>query len=179
MNQQELDQLRYPTGKLVIPDTFSSDDKARYISKFRELPGKLRQATYSLTEAQLDTPYREGGWSTRQIVHHLADSHMNSFTRFKLGMTEDNPTIKPYDQEKWAAGADAKLPISNSLNILDGIHGRLTHLLENMTDTDYNRTVFHPEMKKEIALKGFAAMYAWHGHHHLTQITELKKRKNW
>jgi len=173
------EQLRYPTGRFVKPVEYTAETKANCLRKLKALPGKLRQATYNLNEQQLDTAYRKDGWSTREIVHHLADSHMNSLVRFKLALTEDVPTIKPYDQASWVQGPDARLPISTSLSILDGVHARLSHLIEHMTEEDHARKLYHPEMEKQLELRHMMAIYAWHGHHHLTQITELKQRQGW
>lgn len=178
-SEQDLQQLKYPTGKFSTPENYTPEFRSHCIAKFKELPGKVKQATFNLSDDQLDVPYREGGWSVRQIVHHLADSHMNSFARFKLTLTEDVPTIKPYEQDLWVAGPDGKLPIRHSLSILDGVHARLSHVLDHMSKEDFDRKLFHPEMKKELDLNSMMALYAWHGHHHLAQITELKKRKNW
>ena len=171
--------LRYPTGKFQKPEAYTAELRESYVHRFRELPGLLRQATYNLTDQQLDTPYRKDGWSPRQIVHHLADSHINSFARFKLTLTEDHPTIKTYDQDQWVAGSDGKLGIRPSLDILEGIHMRLSHLTGHMSEAEWNRQLYHPEMKKDLSLNDMGALYAWHGHHHLKQITELKKRENW
>jgi len=179
MNPETLEQLRYPTGKFKRPETYTPASRQECIHKLTILPGQLRQVIYNLTDKQLDLPYREDGWSSRQIVHHLADSHINSFTRFKLAMTEDNPTIKSYDQEAWASGSDAKLPLDASLSILDGVHVRLVHLLKNMSEADYNRTLAHPDWKNDLSLDMMAALYAWHGHHHMTQIIQLKERQGW
>lgn len=179
MTEQALQKLKYPVGKFVVPEHFSTETRAKATAAIKQLPGKIRQATYGLTEQQLDLPYRDGGWSIRQITHHLADSHINSFVRFKLSLTEDNPTIKPYDQDLWASGTDAKLPISASLSILDGLHERLTNLLEKMSPVDYARTLYHPELEKELPLDYMASMYGWHSNHHLQQIINLKSRQGW
>lgn len=179
MDSEKLEGLRYPTGRFTPPETYSPETRKTYITALKVLPGQLRQVTYNLTEKQLDLPYREEGWSSRQIVHHLADSHINSFSRFKFAMTEDNPTIKSYDQEAWVKGSDAKLPIDASLSILEGIHLRLVHLLENMSDADFKRTLGHPEWKEDLTLDKMTALYAWHGNHHLTQIAKLKERQGW
>lgn len=179
MEKPTLDQLRFPTGKFEQPSEYTPEFRAICINKLRELPNLLKQASYSLTEKQLDTPYREGGWSPRQIIHHLADSHINSFTRFKLSLTENNPSIKPYDQDAWANGSDAKLPISVSLNILDGVHQRLVNVLENMSPADFKKTFHHPEYKKDFELDWMVGLYGWHGHHHLQQIRHMKERNSW
>jgi len=121
----------------------------------------------------------EGGWTSRQIIHHLADSHMNSFIRFKLALNEDNPTIKPYNQDAWANNQDSKSPINSSLAILDGVHQRLVDVLTHMSEADYNRTLHHPEMSRELTLDFMAGLYAWHSKHHAMQIVQLKERQGW
>lgn len=179
MNSETLEQLRYPTGRFTPPENYTSQSRKACIQKLNDLPGLLRQTTYNLTVKQLDLPYREEGWTSRQIVHHLADSHINSFTRFKLALTEDNPTIKPYDEGAWAEGSDASMAIEYSLSILDGVHPRLVNLLENMSESDFNRTLSHPDWKNDLSLDKMTALYAWHGHHHMTQIIKLKERQGW
>lgn len=179
MESIDLDQLRYPLGKFSAPDTYTSEIRATNINRITSLPQELRVATDNMSEAQLNLPYRIDGWSTRQIVHHLADSHMNSLIRFKLALTEDNPTIKPYDQDAWATVEDAKMPIDVSLAILDGVHARLSQVMDSMDESDFQKTLYHPEWKKNLSLDLMGSLYGWHGHHHLTQITELKKRNNW
>lgn len=179
MNPQEVELLKYPVGKFVVPESYSDASRVKNLQAIKDLPAKLRAATSDLSNDQLDVPYRVGGWCTRQIVHHLADSHMNSFIRFKLAMTEDNPTIKPYDQDAWAKGPDASLPIEHSLAILDGVHARLAHVMENMSSEDYSRTLYHPEWEKDLPLDMMGALYGWHSVHHVSQITELRKRKGW
>ncbi len=134
----------------------------------------------NLDAAQLDTAYREGGWTVKQVVHHVADSHMNSLIRFKLGLTEDNPTIKPYDENEWVKLADTQnLPVNVSLTLLHALHIRLHELLKNMSRTDLDRTLFHPEHKKEFTLWEFLGLYAWHGRHHTAHITSLRERMGW
>jgi len=166
MKQDTLEKLKYPVGRLTVPDDITKLHIDTCQIQIKSLPHSLRLATSELSDAQLDKPYREGGWSIRQITHHLADSHMNSFMRFKLALTEDNPIIKPYDQDAWVAGADAKMPIDVSLQILDGVHARLSHVLENMSSDHYNRTLHHPEMKRDLSLAYMTVMYGWHSNHH-------------
>jgi len=180
MDNAALDKLRYPIGKFTPPVDYTPASRTKAIGRLKELPYLLRQTSYNLTDDQLDKPYRAGGWTSRQIIHHLADSHINSFTRFKLSLTEDCPTIKAYDQQAWVKGSDASLPISSSLNILDGVHQRLVNVLENMTHEDFKRTFRHPEQgDKKLGLDWMLSLYAWHGHHHLHQIKELKTREKW
>ena len=179
MDKLALEELKYPAGKFIVPDNYTSEIRETNIELLKSLPAQLEEVSKGMTELQLDLPYREAGWCSRQIIHHLADSHMNSFIRFKLAMTEDNPQIKAYEQDLWAQGSDAKLPIQYSLDILSGVHARLVNVMENMTAEDYNRTLFHPEHNKDLSLDFMAALYGWHSKHHLTQIVELKKRMGW
>ncbi|WP_214072274.1 YfiT family bacillithiol transferase [Mucilaginibacter sp. dw_454] len=168
---QTIDPLQYPVGKFVIPETYSPEAIQGWINVIRELPAKMRTAVTGLTDEQLATQYRPGGWTIRQVVHHVADSHMNSIIRFKWALTEDTPTIKAYDQVKWAQLADYKLPIESSLIMLEGIHQHLVALFESFTDEQWNRHFIHPETGAEITLKRNLALYAWHSQHHLAHIT--------
>lgn len=179
MNPETLELLKYPTGKFKAPETYSPQSRKDCIQQLKILPGHLRQVTYNMTDIQLDLPYRQEGWTSRKIVHHLADSHINSFSRFKFALTEDYPTIKPYDEAAWAEGSDADLPIEVSLSILDGVHARIVNLLENMSEADFQKTLSHPEWKNDLSLDKMTALYAWHGHHHMTQIIRLKERQGW
>jgi hypothetical protein len=158
-----------------VPDTYTNESIAQWKSDIKKLPALVRQAVAGLTDAQLETPYRPGGWTIRQVVHHIADSHTNSIIRFKWAMTEDNPTIKAYHEDLWAKLADYKLPIESSLIMLEGIHARLTALFESFTEDDWNRTFFHPQMNATLPLKRVLGTYAWHGRHHLAHIAQAKK----
>lgn len=170
---------RYPTGRFSAKGApLTPEERAERVARIAALPAESRAAVAGLSDEQLDTPYREGGWSPRQITHHLADSHLNAFIRFKLGLAEDGPTIKPYDQDAWAAMPDSSLPVEASLGILDGMHARWVRLLETMTPEDFGRTVAHPEMG-DIDLDFLLDLYAWHGRHHTTQITSLRDRQAW
>jgi uncharacterized damage-inducible protein DinB len=172
------DDLRYPIGKFVHDEEPTAQKRAAWTRDIADLPAALRSAVAGLDPAQLDTPYREGGWTVRQVVHHLADSHMNSFIRFKLALTESAPQIKPYDQKAWAMTADAALDIQSSLVLLDGLHARWAALLSSLTPEQMERTFLHPEsgvQKLERALQ----IYAWHGRHHVAHITALRKRSGW
>jgi uncharacterized damage-inducible protein DinB len=172
--------LAYPLGKWVRPESLTPDQRKAAIRKVAETPSQMRAAVAGLTDAQLDTPYRPGGWSVRQVVHHVPDSHMNAYTRFKLGLTEDTPTIKPYDEAKWAELDDGKSKlVEQSLTLLDALHTRWVFLLERMKPADFARTISHPEWKGPMSLDTLLAMYAWHGPHHVAQITELRKRQGW
>ena len=172
--------LRYPVGPFKAPATISADDRDRFIAEIERLPGLLRSAIAGLNDQQLDTPYREAGWTVRQVVHHLADSHMNSFVRFKWALTEDSPTIKPYDEAACAELADAGrgMPVDSSLMLLDGLHQRWTVLLRSMDERQYRRTFQHPE-RGLMMLDVNLAMYAWHCRHHTAHIVSLRDRMGW
>jgi uncharacterized damage-inducible protein DinB len=163
--------LKYPTGKFTPPASYTPEDLRHWINDIKVLPGKMRQAVISLTEKQLDTPYRTGGWTIRQVVHHVADSHLNSLVRFKLALTEDNPIVKPYEEAYWALLSDYRLPIESSLRMLEAIHIHWVALLESFSENEWNRTFTNPESKQTIPLKRALALYAWHGKHHLAHIT--------
>lgn len=173
------EDIRYPVGKWVREPKLDAAGRAACFKAIGDVPATLAAAVAGLTDAQLDTPYREGGWSPRQIVHHLADSHMNAFTRFKLGVTEDNPTIKPYDENAWAQTADSRQgPVSLSLAIVDGVHRRWVMLLESLEASAFDRTIQHPE-RGAMTLTELLGLYAWHGRHHVAQITGQRKRNGW
>ena len=172
--------LRYPVGKFVWPESLSSSERKTAIQIVADTPGMIRSAIQGLTDAQLDTPYRPDGWTVRQVVHHVPDSHLNAYTRFKLALTEDNPTIKPYDESAWAELEDGKSRlIEASLGMLDGLHARWVFLLERMKPADFDRRLRHPEHERVITLDMLLAMYAWHGRHHTAHITELRQRSGW
>jgi uncharacterized damage-inducible protein DinB len=171
----EAPDLRYPIGKRVPPASFTPELRASNLKIIGETPAKLRKAVTGLTDAQLDTPYRPGGWTVRQLVHHVADSHMNAYIRTRLALTEDNPPVKPYDEAKWAELADKTMPIAGSLNIIDAVHARWLHVLRSLKPADFDRTMFHPEHGK-ISIDSLLAIYAWHGPHHTAHVTELRKR---
>ncbi len=173
-----MSDLRYPVGKFTWPEKITEQDRRACIQHIEEAPAKLREAVKGLSEQQLDTPYREGGWTARQVVHHLPDSHMNAYIRFKLALTEDQPTIKPYDQARWAELADSKLPVEPSLRLLESLHARWATLLRAMRPEDFSRTLKHPELGL-VALDKYVALYAWHGRHHVAHITELRKAQGW
>ena len=172
---QEQD-LRYPIGKFD-PAAYAS--RTENIDTIASLPAKVRAAIDGLTEAQLDTPYRPDGWTLRQTVHHIADSHINSLCRFKLALTEDEtPTIRPYMEDRWAELADSKLPVDVSLAIIDGVHSRWVELLSNMSDADYEREFTHPETGN-WTLEKVLGLYAWHSRHHTAHITSARDRNRW
>lgn len=169
------DNLQYPVGKFQRPDTFNAKDIPTYIDTIESFPVNLRNAINDLSPAQRLKPYREGGWNALQVVHHCADSHMNSFIRFKLGLTENNPTIKPYAEAKWAEMSDyTNADIQYSLQILDGLHARWTILLKSMQEEDFHKTIFHPQQQREMTLFVLLALYAWHCNHHLAHVLSIK-----
>lgn len=170
------EQMQYPVGQFKSPVSYTTEDIRKWTATIRELPGKLRQAIITLNEKQLDTPYRTGGWTLRQVVHHVADSHMNCITRFKLALTEGNPTIKPYEEADWALLPDYRLPVEPSLKMLEGIHLRWVALLEGLTEEQWNRTFVHPASGETMQLKKALALYAWHSKHHLAHVTEAIKK---
>lgn len=170
---------RYPTGKFTPKGkALTPEERTERIERIRNLPQEICEAVEGLDDAQLDTPYREGGWSPRQIVHHLADSHLNAFIRLKLGLTEERPTIKPYDQAAWASLPDSEEPVGTSLAILDGLHARWAGLLDTLDDEDFALPLVHPEMG-DIDMDFLLDLYAWHGHHHTTQVVRLREREGW
>jgi hypothetical protein len=172
--------LRYPIGDFAWKGTSTPADRRRYIAIIAKTPAQMRKAVAGLTPKQLDTPYRPGGWTARQVLHHVPDSHMNAYTRFKLALTEDTPTIKPYHEERWAELADTrKTQIGTSLALLENLHLRWVTLLRSMKPADFARTFFHPQHEKTLTLDWALAMYAWHGAHHVGHITSLRKRMGW
>jgi uncharacterized damage-inducible protein DinB len=169
----------FPIGKYE-PAPFSEKLRESRLADILFLPRQLEYAVLNLDEWQLDTPYRDGGWTVRQLVHHVADSHMNAYIRFKLGMTEDNPTIKPYDQDAWVKLHDvANVPTNISLTLLHALHTRWYDFLKSLSEGDLHRTVVHPESGKQFTLWEFLGLYAWHGRHHVAHITALRERMGW
>ena len=180
MIMEDIEKLKYPIGRLIIPTDIPPSTRYDQIKAIKDLPQALRNVTNNLTDIQLDTPYRPQGWTVRQLVHHIADSHINAFTRFKLGLTEDVPVIRPYDQDSWCNMNDAiHLDPQLSLDIISGIHGRWVRVLTDMTDDDYNKNIFHPEMDKNISLGQLLCQYGWHSNHHLAHITNVRNRYCW
>lgn len=164
--------LQYPVGRFTFPESTTAPQRQAWIQEIGRAPRELRAAVAALTLEQLDTPYRPGGWTGRQVVHHVPDSHMNAFVRFKLALTEDQPTIKPYDEARWAELADTTLPAEPSLDLLEALHVRWVRLLESMSQRDYQRTFVHPE-SGVWRLDQYLAQYAWHGQHHIAHIASL------
>lgn len=174
-----MDKQQYPIGKYV-EQPFSEKQLQEWLNDIRFLPENLEHAVLNLDEAQLETPYREGGWTVKQLVHHVADSHMNAYIRFKLGLSEENPTIKPYNQDAWAQMPDTKnLPINLSFTILHAVHRRWYEILINISTEQWNRTVVHPEYNKQMTLWYLLGMYAWHSRHHTAHINSLRERMGW
>jgi uncharacterized damage-inducible protein DinB len=174
-----MEDLKYPIGK-YIPQEYSDAQLREWINEIKQLPSILEEAVLNLDESQLETPYRPDGWTVKQLVHHVADSHMNAYMRFKLGLTEDNPTIKPYDESAWAELPDTEnLPVNISLTLLHTLHIRWIEVLKNIPREEWNRTVFHPEHQRTMTLWHLLGMYAWHGRHHVAHVTQLRKRNNW
>ena len=174
----ELDDLRYPIGRFTKPASFEPAARAEQISVLRLLPGNIQAAVSGLSHTQLDTPYREGGWTVRQLVHHVADSHANAYVRTKLALTEDWPTIKPYDEAAWARLADSTLPIDGSIAMISALHERWVAILESLSEADFERGYNHPELGRQ-ELRSVLALYAWRSRHHTAHIANLRKRMNW
>ena len=174
-----MEDLRYPIGKYV-PQPFSEKQLQDWLIDIKFLPAHLENAVLNLDESQINTAYRPEGWTVKQLIHHVADSHMNAYIRFKLGLTEENPTIKTYDEAAWANLIDTQnLPVNISFTLLHALHARWVEILKGMATDDWNRTVYHPEQKKDITLWYLLGMYAWHGKHHVAHITALRQRMNW
>lgn len=169
---------RYPIGKFQYNGEPTEEVINKWIKEISDLPSLLKAAVKNLTDDQLDTPYRSDGWTVRQVVHHLPDSHMNAYCRFKLALTEEKPVIKPYLEGEWAGFPDYSLPIGVSLSLLEAIHERLVCLLKSLTPEELQRTFVHPE-SGEVSVGKNIGMYAWHGKHHLSHITSLSHRKGW
>ncbi len=176
----EIEKLKYPIGKFIKPIPITTDTITTWIAAISTFPKSLSIEVITLTDKQLDTQYRTDGWTIRQVIHHCADSHMNSLIRLKLALTEEQPTIKPYFEELWAELDDTKkMSIQPSLKIIEGIHERWTVLLNNLPNEHFSKTFIHPEEGKKIRIDEYIGMYAWHCNHHLAHITETKKRHNW
>jgi hypothetical protein len=170
---------RYPVGPFVPPTAFGPGLRAGFIAQIAEAPARLRAAVEGLSESRLRTPYREGGWTVAQVVHHVPDSHLNSYTRFKLAVTEENPSIKAYDEARWAELADASVTdLSASLALLESLHHRWVIFLRSLSSEQFERTFQHPELGR-VSLDRNVALYAWHGRHHVAHITSLRERMGW
>jgi uncharacterized damage-inducible protein DinB len=176
---QTAQDLRYPTGRFKRPENVTDQQRREMIDTIAATPARLRAGVAGLSDAQLDTPYREGGWTVRQVVHHVPDSHLNSYIRFKLALTEEQPTIKTYDEAAWAETVDARTaPIDMSLDLLEALHTRWVLFLRSLSARDFARTLNHPEWGP-MTMDALLALYAWHGPHHIAHITTLRARKGW
>jgi hypothetical protein len=169
---------RYPIGEFKLSPPLTPDMRAGAIEAIAVLPARMREAVHGLSESQIDSPYRPGGWTVRQVVHHVPDSHLNAYVRVKLALTEDNPTIKPYDQDAFATLADQRLPIEISLSLLDALHTRWVAVWKAMTPDQFTRPLYHPEIGA-ITVDYLLQQYAWHSRHHVGHITRLREREGW
>ena len=176
----ELEKLRYPIGRFKLSHPVTDEDISSFINEIELLPKRISGAVEGLNDEKLDTPYREEGWTVRQVVHHVADSHINSYVRFKWTVTENRPMIKAYFEERWATTGDAiAAPVSLSLNLLTALHNRWVYFLKSLSAKELEQEFIHPETGKAISLRKSIALYAWHGNHHLAHISHLKDRKGW
>ncbi|MCA0267673.1 MAG: putative metal-dependent hydrolase [Bacteroidetes bacterium] len=177
MSDVLLDPIRFPIGRFEMPEVVTGDVRAGWIQRLDRLPARLRLAVAGLNEAQLDTPYREGGWTARQVVHHIADAHAHLSNRVRHALTEDVPTILPFEENDWAELPDARTaPVSMSLAVLNGTHARLAALLRTLDDDQWQRSIYHPARQAHLTVEWMAGMYAWHGDHHTAQIEAFRKR---
>ncbi|WP_026950837.1 YfiT family bacillithiol transferase [Algoriphagus mannitolivorans] len=172
----DIEFLKYPIGKFQVPNEIKAEAIQEAVETIKSFPKNLFTAVSPMTAEQLDTPYRPGGWTVRQLVHHCADSHMNAFVRFKLALTESNPTIKPYEEAEWAKLADYSLPVEPALALIVAIHLKLGILMDSMSEGDFLKTYYHPESKRSQSLGEVTLMYAWHSQHHLAHIQHLALR---
>jgi len=176
---QASNDLAFPTGRFQRPARLDPEARAKAIDTVAATPARLREAVRGLTEEQIETPYRPGGWTVRQVIHHVPDSHLNAYCRFKLALTEDEPTIKPYEEALWALLPDVKaVPIETSLTLLDAVHERWVAILRGMKPDDFDRMLVHPESGRQ-SLDQVLALYAWHGPHHTAHVTRLRERMGW
>lgn len=170
---------RFPVGRFRVEGDISPAQRQAWMDEIAATPARLRQAVEGLSDAQLDTPYRDGGWTVRQVVHHVPDSHLNAYTRFKLGLTEADPVIKPYDEAAWALLDDTRTtPVDVSLSLLELLHTRWVNVLRAVADEQWSRTVQHPE-NGQMRLDFLLGLYAWHGRHHVAHVTALRERMGW
>ncbi len=175
----DIEFLKYPIGRFLKPETISGQNLKEATDYLRSFSGYLEETVKELTEEQLNTAYRPGGWTVKQLIHHLSDSHMNAVMRFKLALTEVNPTIKPYDEAAWAQLADYSSPTSESIPLIRGIHAKWAIILDSMSTEDFKKTYFHPESQSSVPLSEVTLMYQWHSMHHLAHIQHLIIRKGW
>ena len=180
MEKEHLEQLRYPIGKYETPESITDENVKEWIDVLEQLPSRLENAVSGLSEEQLETPYRPGGWTVRQLIHHISDSHHNSYIRFKWGLTEDSPVIKPYLEKEWASLFDSQsAPIQMSLDHLKVVHAKLVYLLKGLTKEQLQRTFKHPEGNVESTLAANIGRYAWHSNHHFAHLQNLLDREGW
>ncbi|MEP7146398.1 MAG: YfiT family bacillithiol transferase [bacterium] len=180
MESKELEKLKYPVDRYNPPQTITEENLKSYISDIEKLPENLKNLVSNFSDEKLNTKYRPDGWTVRQVIHHIGDSHMNAIIRFKLALTEDVPIIKPYFEDKWAELGDYKnTPVNVSLSLIESIHKRWIDILKTMEKKDFEKSFFHPEHGKEFSLDEITGMYSWHGKHHYAHIDELRKRMNW
>jgi hypothetical protein len=179
MSKDPLEKLKYPIGKANLPDTISKSHIAKWIGILQAFPEKLEKITQNLSEDQLNTPYRDGGWTIRQVVHHIVDSHYNSYIRFKWALTEDKPVIKAYFEDRWAELIDYKAPIQLSLNAINSLHAKWVYLLQGLTKQQLKRAFIHPESQATVSLEKNIGIYAWHSEHHYAHIENLLLSKGW
>jgi hypothetical protein len=174
-----VEDLKHPIGRFSFQPPSTTEQRQKWIAEIAEAPANLRAAIAGLNEEQLNTPYRDGGWTVRQVIHHVPESHMNAYIRFKLALTESEPTVKPYHETAWAETADVReTPIEVSLAMLENLHKRWVILLESMSDADFQKQFRHPELGA-VPLEKNLALYAWHGKHHVAHVTSLRERKQW
>ena len=180
MENTSLEELQYPIGKFEVPNKITDKHLSEWISILENLPERLSERVNPLSKIQLETPYRPGGWTVRQLIHHISDSHHHSYVRFKWALTEDNPTIKPYFEKEWSNLFDAKTaPIQMSLDHLKAVHAKLVYLLNGLSSKDLERKFTHPDGNEETTLVENIGRYAWHGSHHFAHIENLIKREGW
>jgi len=180
MSDTDLELLSYPTGRFRLPETYDPELIRQWIQRLAVSPQWYDAAIENLDEAQLQTPYRPGGWTIVQVVHHVADSHMNAYIRFKWALTEDNPVIKPYLENEWAVLPDVEaVPVNVSVTLLHALHRRWVALLENLSEQDWKRSLYHPQQERSLELWQLLAQYAWHTRHHFEHIFRLRERMNW
>ncbi|REG83568.1 YfiT family bacillithiol transferase [Algoriphagus antarcticus] len=175
----DIELLKYPIGKFQMPEHIFDKNLKEAVAYLRAFPKYLEETIHAFSEEQLNTPYRPEGWTVKQLIHHLSDSHMNALMRFKLALTEDNPTIKPYDEAAWAQLADYSSPSSESIPLIRGIHAKWAIILDSMSSEDFEKTYFHPESQSSVPLSEVTLMYQWHSMHHLAHIQHLIIRENW
>lgn len=180
LSEEELEVLRYPIGRFKRPATVSDEEREQYITTIEALPQQIRDTVAGWSDAQLDTPYRPGGWTARQLIHHVADSHMNAYVRIKLALTEEVPTIKPYEENEWAALPDGKsAPVAWSLELLKYLHLRWVMMLRGLEAAQWEREFLHPAFPRAFRVDSILALYDWHSRHHLVHIQGLKARMGW